>query len=336
MIEADYKFYKIEEYKDIALKEHIYNIHSVRKYQCCPYCGFTHFIKHGKYDGIQRYKCKNEQCGRTFSSTTYSVWKYLKHKPEKWIRFVECMCENLTLKLCAKKLGISVSTAFYWRHKVFHAVENYYRPESFKNSVTVKDYSVTKCYKGSRNKNFTYEEKIKNKIARFYGSMPTDVKILISAEDDDFPLISVEYEDKKVEKIFKKDVLNNVEKECYIHLYSTGKSDIRECIINYNKTLSKTVRKRYGFKVKKDWIGIYDMHDDFQICRSMKEYIPGLCCWIWHFKGIATKYIKHYYGFYSLVNSVKNFDYMIIFKELLKNGFYTSVESFKNTHLENY
>ena len=68
--------------------------------------------------------------------------------------------------------------------------------------------------------------------------MPTDVKILISAEDDDFPLISVEYEDKKVEKIFKKDVLNNVEKE------------LRQ--ENYGILLSRRLKSRIKTKKKRE------------------------------------------------------------------------------------
>lgn len=36
----------------------------------CPFCGGNKIIKHGKSrDNIQRYKCKNEDCGKTFLET---------------------------------------------------------------------------------------------------------------------------------------------------------------------------------------------------------------------------------------------------------------------------
>ena len=54
MIEVDYYFNKIKELKERALKEQIYNPQNVKNYKCCPYCSCTHFIKHGKYQGIQR------------------------------------------------------------------------------------------------------------------------------------------------------------------------------------------------------------------------------------------------------------------------------------------
>ncbi|RQN10590.1 transposase, partial [Clostridium butyricum] len=50
----------------------------------------------------------------------------------------------------------------------------------------------------------------------------------------------------------------------------------------------------------------------------------------------ATKYINHYYNFYSLIDSEKVFDYMSIFFDLLKNGSYTSVEGLRTNHIEDY
>mgnify|MGYP000432331519 CR=1 FL=1 len=34
----------------------------------CPYCEGDKVIKYGFYKGIQRYKCKNEDCGKTFNN----------------------------------------------------------------------------------------------------------------------------------------------------------------------------------------------------------------------------------------------------------------------------
>ena len=68
----------------------------------------------------------------------------------------------------------------------------------------------------------------------------------------------------------------------------------------------------------------------------MKNFIGGLNSWLWKFKGIATKYIGHYYSFYSLINSEENFDYMKIFFDILKNGSYASADEIINIHLENY
>ena len=60
--------------------------------KCCPICESIHYIKHGLYKEIQRYKCKD--CNKTFSKTTNSLWSYSKKSPELWIEFIELMVEK--------------------------------------------------------------------------------------------------------------------------------------------------------------------------------------------------------------------------------------------------
>ncbi|WP_455798494.1 transposase-like zinc-binding domain-containing protein [Clostridium butyricum] len=74
MIERDWKFEKIKKYKENALRENIYNKENVKKYKECPYCGSKSFIKYGNYNRIQRYKCKNEECKKTFSNTMFILY----------------------------------------------------------------------------------------------------------------------------------------------------------------------------------------------------------------------------------------------------------------------
>ena len=166
--------------------------------------------------------------------------------------------------------------------------------------------------------------------------MPRDVEILIAAEDDEIPLINVKLNNETLKDTFKDNVLDNTESGCYVHLEHINKKKIEECTIEHNKNLHKDIKKKYGFKVYINWVGIRHMKDDFKVCKSMKNFIGGLNSWLWRFKGIATKYIGHYYSFYSLINSEENFDYMKIFFDILKNGSYVSVDEIVNTHLENY
>lgn len=181
MIKQDYNFdKKVNQLKEGAFKSLIYRPQNVRQYQCCPFCGGKHFIKFGKYQGIQRYRCKT--CKKTFSSTTCSMWKYVKKKPEKWIKFISLLCEGRTLRECAYILKITVSTVFYWRHKILHAVENYYKPEKFVKTVVVQKHSLPKCYKGSRHKHFMPQIKFKRKQDRPYCAISRDIEVLLSYE----------------------------------------------------------------------------------------------------------------------------------------------------------
>ena len=82
----------------------------------CPHCKSTLFVKNGKRGEIQKYKCK--ACCRVFSSTTGTSLHRLQ-KPAKFELYKSLMMESYyPIKQIAKKVGISVQTAFDWRHKV--------------------------------------------------------------------------------------------------------------------------------------------------------------------------------------------------------------------------
>ena len=50
----------------------------------CPYCKSNHFIKYGKFNGIQRYKCKNHKNEQNYSSWYKASEKYhLRVEKEK-------------------------------------------------------------------------------------------------------------------------------------------------------------------------------------------------------------------------------------------------------------
>ena len=76
MIKYDFDFIKSNEYSNKILKKELYDNKNIAKYSNCPHCHGKNFIKFGKYNGIQRYRCKT--CKKTFSNTTNSIWKYSK------------------------------------------------------------------------------------------------------------------------------------------------------------------------------------------------------------------------------------------------------------------
>jgi len=80
----------------------------------CPHCESESVKRHGFYEGRQRYKCKD--CNKTFSDTTNTVLTGT-HYPDKWLAYVECMLQGMSLRKIAEQLKIHVSTAFFWWNK---------------------------------------------------------------------------------------------------------------------------------------------------------------------------------------------------------------------------
>lgn len=87
----------------------------------CVHCGSKMVKRNGKYRSRQRYLCKD--CGKSFNDMTATPLAGTRY-PDKWLKFIECMLNGLTLPKIAKLLGIHVSTAFYWRHKVLYALRS--------------------------------------------------------------------------------------------------------------------------------------------------------------------------------------------------------------------
>jgi transposase-like protein len=92
----------------------------------CPHCGHEEVARYGLQNGRQRYRCPT--CTKVFNDLTSTPLRGT-HYPEKWVDFIECMARRLSLRKCAAKLGISLSTAFVWRHKVLNALKRLERPE---------------------------------------------------------------------------------------------------------------------------------------------------------------------------------------------------------------
>lgn len=80
----------------------------------CPHCKATKIHKHGKSANLQRYECQN--CGKTFNALSGTPLARLRKK-ELWLKYMDCMLESMTLRKIAIKLGISLKTAFLWRHR---------------------------------------------------------------------------------------------------------------------------------------------------------------------------------------------------------------------------
>lgn len=89
-------------------------IHTLRAEPICPRCGFSDSVKNGRSRGLQRHVCR--VCRKTFSQASDTPISGLRNKG-RLAEFAECMIQGLTIRGTAKKMGISTSTAFRWRHR---------------------------------------------------------------------------------------------------------------------------------------------------------------------------------------------------------------------------
>lgn len=77
----------------------------------CIYCGMDEIVRFGKTaQDRQRYKCKC--CDKTFTETA-DMPLYHCRKSEKWIDFLSCLIDGMSLRDSAKEISVHYVTLFY-------------------------------------------------------------------------------------------------------------------------------------------------------------------------------------------------------------------------------
>ncbi|WP_227370881.1 IS1595 family transposase [Halomonas sp. M20] len=94
-------------------------IETAKLHHPCPHCANEHPVRWGRASGLQRYRCRNPACRKTFNALTSTPLAKL-HSRDKWFDYLRCMQDSLTLRVSAARVGISLKTAFRWRHRFLH------------------------------------------------------------------------------------------------------------------------------------------------------------------------------------------------------------------------
>lgn len=254
----------------------------VKQIHECPICKGKSYIKYGKYNEIQRYRCKD--CGKTFSLVTDSIFKYSKKESKLWIEFLELMLARKTLRESAKKLKINLGTAFYWRHKVLNVLEDIYIPRKLKDDVHISKGVIKENFKGSRN--------IKTNIRK-------DILMFEAKGDEDSILAIPVCKDTWSLKNFYNKVYSKIDEKSYIISY--GDAYLSAIARKHNvNLLRKTVREE----------------------GKIKYFRLYLKVWLIKFRGIATKYLREYLSWFVLYNLDKVIDDIFMVNKLFNTSKY--------------
>jgi len=290
LIQVDNLSQKNENYKCELFRKSLYENRKAN-INCCPICGYTKYIKYGSYEGVQRYKCKNQECNKTFSLATGCVWSYSKKGLEKWCEFLELMVQNKTLRACAFKLNINLGTAFYWRHKIIHAMTVKGIPTSLFGNVHMTTLKMKENFKGTRNICTTERKRI----------------WIISASGEDDLMFSLPIcKDLWSIKAFNKMIYPKIKKTSYIKPY-------------YDRYIYAIAKKHNKNIVK--------LEADIEI--KIQNIRGSSSIWFERFRGIATKYLKGYLCWFIISYKKKVVNSFNIISELAKEFTYISTKELR-------
>lgn len=249
---------------------------------CCPHCDSKLFVKNGKRGKLQRYKCKS--CCKVFTSRTGTPLHKIK-KVDKFEAYKAIMQEGyLPLKKIAAKVGISIQTAFDWRHKILSGIS---QDKSYFEGITEID-DIWFLYSQKGRKGLDYSRKRGG--SKRAGDNDFQAKLLITSDrklNTDISLICVG-------RIKKSDIQRKI----------TGRfSDNCTLVSDKHRSIASFAKseglEHISFKASEHTAG-GEYH--VQNVNNMASRLKGI---INHsLRGVSTKYLQSYANWFKLNSSV--------------------------------
>lgn len=257
----------------------------------CPHCKSINVVKNGNVRGIQRFKCKD--CGKTFSYTTNTILYKSNKSIETWEKYCECFLHKFPLRKCAEICGISLDTAFNWRHKILDALQNMQSDVSLKGIVESDETFFALSFKGSKKENFEIPRVAHDRghsvSTRGLSSEMVCVPCMVNHEGLSVGQIS-NLGKPKVQHLEK--VINGKIEQ--------GSVFVTDSLKGYQKVAVSNELVHVRIPRGKHKSGVFNINTVNSYHSELKRMIN------WNFKGVATKYLNNYIVYNNFVNFAKN------------------------------
>ena len=273
----------------------------------CVRCGCENVRRNGRYKDRQRYICTG--CGKTFNDLTHSPLAGTWYQ-ERMIQFFDLLVKGETLKKCAQTLRVSMSTVFFWRHKILTSLlANDF--DYLSGIVEADETMFLESHKGTKNIDFRKPRKRGGK-AKKRGLSDEQVAVLVGIDRKDNIVSKVAGRGKTTANevaVVLKDKIDPKADFCSdatTNFKSFAKGEnLKHRVINASK----------GQRVVK---GIYHI----QHANSYHKRLKG---WMERFQGVATKYLNNYLYWFYILEKCKTVEHYKKYKELLFNSNLTPI-----------
>lgn len=251
----------------------------------CPHCSAERVVKNGSADGLQRYKCRS--CRKTFNALTGTPLARLRMKG-KWLEQTAALRDGLSLTQVTERMGISRHTAFRWRHR-FLALPKTVKAQALVGIAETDETFFLRSNKGQRQGLGRIPRKRGGKATK-RGLSKERVPVLVardrSGSTADFIL---EADDKThvvaaLKPILPKDTI----------LCTDGSGTLAAAAKEIGVT-HRPVNLSAGIRVI---AGVYHV-------QNVNAYDSRLKDWIRRFKGVSTRYLDSYLGWFRAIDRTR-------------------------------
>jgi transposase-like protein len=246
----------------------------------CPHCNSKLFVKNGKRDDLQKYKCKS--CCKVFTIKTGTPFHKIK-KLDKFEAYKALMMESyLPIKKIAAKIGISIQTAFDWRHKILSGMSK--EVTQFEGITEIDDIWFLYSQKGRKGLEYSRKRGGSHRA----GDNDYQAKLLITSDRKSHTDLSV----VRIGRLNKSDIQRKISGKFY-----------QDCILISDKHRSiasfanSEGIKHVSFKANEHSAG-GEYH--VQNVNNMASRLKGI---INHsLRGVSTKYLQGYANWVHLTS----------------------------------
>jgi hypothetical protein len=194
------------------------------------------------------------------------------HEKGKMLEYIKCMSAGMSLRECARIAHISLTTSFFWRHRILCALQSFEDNVNFFGIVELEELLMNYSEKGKKRRD-------KKEIKKLNKKKPTKVAVLAAT-------------DRSGNILFKKLEENRVQAG---HISDFLKSRISEnsVICGSNKKAFKSVNAEH---IKhKEITNKNKMKQGIYSVSTVHNKITDFVGWIYYkFRGVATKYLTNY------------------------------------------
>lgn len=250
----------------------------------CPHCNAAGAIRHGHANGLQRYRCR--ACRKTFTALTGTPLNGL-HKRGKWLKQAEALQLGLPLRKVAEDLDLHVSTAHRWRHR-FLALPESIQATNLCGIAEADETVFLLSFKGQRSGLGRKPRKRGGKASK-PGMSNEQVAVLVARDragatmDCILPAIDGTALVAALKPVLAKDVV----------LCTDGSKALaaaaRDLGVEHH-----AVNLSAGIRVDGAW------H-----VQNVNAYHSRLKFWIHKFRGVATRYLANYLGWFRALDRVQ-------------------------------
>jgi transposase-like protein len=244
----------------------------------CPHCQSKKLQKWGSAHELQRYRCKG--CKKTFNALTGTPLAQL-HKRELWQQHSQALIDGLSLRKVGVRIGVSLPTAFRWRHRFLKAPKAL-KAKKLQGIVETDETFFLYSEKGKRN--LTRKPRKRGGKAAKCGLSAEQVPVLIARDrtkattDQILPDRSEKSVTAVLKPVVAKDAVLVTDGDKAFGAFADNAK-----ILHIGLVASKGERS----------------YEEFHF-QNVNAYASGLKCWMIRFKGVATKYLDTYLGWNRL------------------------------------